>query len=123
MVAIEASEAEVLADSPRLDIAAINGPHSVVVSGDEPEAVAYAEQWRARGRRVKRLSVGHAFHSARMEPMLADFKHTLAGATFTEPTLTLISNVTGRPAPPTEICTPDYWVTHVRSTVRFADGI
>ncbi len=79
--------------------------------------------WTDRGVRTRRLTVSHAFHSPLMEPMLAEFRQTLDGLTFHWPVLPIVSNLTGQVADPDEIGTPDYWVRHVRETVRFADGI
>ncbi|WP_147484011.1 acyltransferase domain-containing protein, partial [Streptomyces albidoflavus] len=85
MVAVEASEAEVL---PHLEpvvgvsVAAVNGPSSVVVSGVEEAVEAVAEVFRELGRRVSRLRVSHAFHSPLMEPMLGDFREVLAGLSY-----------------------------------------
>ncbi|MFG2905516.1 SDR family NAD(P)-dependent oxidoreductase [Kitasatospora sp. NPDC048286] len=120
MVAVRASEAEVL---PLLDervgIAAVNGPRSVVLSGDT-EAV---QELAARFERSKRLTVSHAFHSPRMDGMLAEFGAVLAELDYAEPSIPIVSTLTGRPASPAELCTPEYWVRHVRESVRFADGI
>ncbi|MGV9271351.1 type I polyketide synthase [Kitasatospora sp. NPDC003701] len=124
MVAVAATEAEVaelLGDG--VDLAAVNGPSSVVLSGEEAAVLKAAESLKAQGRKVKRLTVSHAFHSTLMEPMLAEFAAVLAEVTWREPKLTVISNVTGRPAEPGQLADPAYWVDHVRRPVRFAEGI
>ncbi|WP_067498959.1 type I polyketide synthase [Actinoplanes sp. TFC3] len=124
MLAVEASEDEVSADGIAADgIAAVNGPRSVVLSGDEEFIAQQAEQWRAQGRRVKRLEVSHAFHSARMEPMLAAFGAVTASASYAEPRIPIVSDVTGRLATAAELADPAYWVEHVRRAVRFHDGL
>ncbi|MFJ4658842.1 type I polyketide synthase [Nocardia sp. NPDC088792] len=119
MVAIRASEAEVLPVlSQRVNIAAINGPNSVVVSGDQDaveEVVA-----RFADRKSTRLRVSHAFHSPRMDPMLDEFREVAAGLTYAVPRIPVVSNLTGAVI---ESFDADYWVRHVREAVRFADGI
>ncbi|MDI3102494.1 acyltransferase domain-containing protein, partial [Streptomyces sp. AN-3] len=88
MVAVEATEAEVLEHLGTVagaSIAAVNGPSSVVVSGVEEAVAAVAEAFRERGRRTSRLRVSHAFHSPLMEPMLDEFRGVVAGLSFGEP--------------------------------------
>ncbi len=122
MISIQASEDEVRATlTGTVDIAAVNGPEAVVVSGDDADARAVAALWAARGRKTKRLNVSHAFHSAHMDPMLAEFRRIASGLTFHPPLIPVVSNVTGAVA--TELTDPDYWVRHVRQAVRFRDGI
>ncbi|MGW4297932.1 acyltransferase domain-containing protein, partial [Micromonospora chersina] len=106
-----------------VDVAAVNGPGSVVLSGPVAELDRVAGECVEQGWRVKRLPVSHAFHSRLMEPMLAEFRTVLEGLTWRPPRLPIVSNVTGRLADPVEIAGPDYWVRHVREAVRFADGI
>ncbi|MFB7915555.1 type I polyketide synthase [Streptomyces sp. NPDC056061] len=106
-----------------VEIAAVNGPASVVVSGDEAavrETVAY---FGRRGRSATLLRVGHAFHSARMEPVLADFADVVRRLSFAAPRLPLVTAVEGRAATDEELCTPEFWVDHVRRPVRFADSV
>ncbi|WP_460400130.1 SDR family NAD(P)-dependent oxidoreductase [Actinophytocola sediminis] len=120
MVAVSAAEQDVLdLLTDGVELAAVNGPAAVVLSGDEAAVAAVADLLAGRGHRVKRLAVSHAFHSARMAPMLAEFERVLASVTYHEPTIPMVSNVTGRLAD--EVTTPGYWVRQVRATVRFAD--
>ncbi|MDI5941921.1 type I polyketide synthase, partial [Micromonospora sp. DH15] len=127
MLAVAAGEADVRASieglTDRLGIAAVNGPAAVVVSGAADALTDLADHFAALGVRTKRLTVSHAFHSPLMEPMLAEFAAVAAGLDYAPPTVPLVSNLTGRVADPEQICTPDYWVRHVRDAVRFADTV
>ncbi|MET7370915.1 acyltransferase domain-containing protein, partial [Streptomyces sp. NPDC005566] len=93
MLAVQATEADV-ADSG-LDIAAVNGPNSVVLSGTSDAIERYVAECAARGLRFNVLSVSHAFHSALMEPMLEEFGAVLSGLTFHPARIPVVSNVTG----------------------------
>ncbi len=126
MFATDAAERAVAGDleeyADQLAIAAVNGPRSVVVAGDAQAAERWARRWRERGHKTKRLRVSHAFHSHLMEPMLDDFRRVAEGLRFAPARIPIVSNLTGELAT-AEIATPDYWVRHVRETVRFADGV
>ena len=118
MVALQASEAEVtLVDG--VGIAAVNGPQSVVISGDEDAVLKIKAEFEAKGRKTARLKVSHAFHSLLMEPMLAEFRAVVETLTFTEPSIPMITTSAGGGA----VNSADYWVNHVRAAVRFADAV
>ncbi|MEJ2858518.1 MULTISPECIES: type I polyketide synthase [unclassified Saccharothrix] len=125
MIAVEATEEEVRAElepfAGLVDIAAVNGPRAVVLSGDEKATVLAAEQWENRGRRIRRLSVSHAFHSPAMEPMLGEFADLAATVDFHAPRIPIVSTATGALAE--DFTTPGYWVRQVRGTVRFAQAV
>ncbi len=124
MAAVEATEQEVTGSltgfAGRLAVAAVNGPRAIVVSGDADAL----EEWLPRldGCRVTRLRVSHAFHSARLDPMLTEFRRVAAGLRFSEPQIPVVSNLTGAVVSG-ELSDPGYWVRHAREAVRFADGI
>ncbi|MFE6165411.1 SDR family NAD(P)-dependent oxidoreductase, partial [Streptomyces sp. NPDC056486] len=124
MVAIQASEAEVASDlSETVGIAAVNGPSSVVVSGVAADVEMVAERWREAGRKVTRLRVSHAFHSPLMDPMLDEFRRVLEGVSYEAPAIPVVSTLTGRLATADELASTEYWVRHVRESVRFADAV
>ncbi|WP_405815625.1 type I polyketide synthase [Streptomyces sp. NBC_00040] len=121
MIAVQASEDEVLPLlTDRVSIAAINGPRSVVIAGDESDAVAIAESFA--GRKSKRLTVSHAFHSPHMDGMLDDFRAVVEGLSYGAPRIPVVSNLTGALVSD-EMGSADFWVRHVREAVRFLDGI
>ncbi|MFF1719747.1 type I polyketide synthase [Streptomyces sviceus] len=127
MAAVQATEdevAELLAGRTDVaGIAAVNGPASVVVSGDEGVVRTVTETLRARGRRTRELAVSHAFHSPRMDGVLDEFRAVLSSLTLHDPVIPVVSNVTGVPVTAEEIRSADYWVRHVRQAVRFHDGV
>ena len=85
MTAIAATEAEVaeaIQDVANVSVAAVNGPSSVVISGDADAVEQVAERFRARGVRVKALRVSHAFHSHRMDPVLDELGQAAARLTY-----------------------------------------
>ncbi|MFC0105720.1 type I polyketide synthase [Kibdelosporangium aridum subsp. largum] len=103
-----------------LVVAVVNGPRSIVLSGDEDAVVAVEQQLRDRDVRVSRLRVSHAFHSPRMTPMLAEFEQVARGLRYGEPVIPIVSTVTGQMATLTD---PAYWVEQVRQPVRFHDSV
>ncbi|MEU5838641.1 SDR family NAD(P)-dependent oxidoreductase [Streptomyces diacarni] len=126
MLAVQAEEQEVVpllaGREGLLGVAAVNGPTSVVLSGDADAVEAVGAELAARGRRTKRLRVSHAFHSPHMDAMLDEFHMVAKGLTFAAPTIPIVSTLTGQPVGAEELTTPEYWVGHVRRPVRFLDA-
>ncbi|MFG1648268.1 acyltransferase domain-containing protein, partial [Amycolatopsis sp. NPDC049252] len=120
MFAIQATEDEVREHlTDEVGLAAVNGPHAVVLSGVDGPVHAVAALFAERGRRTKALVVSHAFHSMLMEPMLAEFASVAESLTYAEPRIPIVSTVTRE----ADFADPAYWVRHVREPVRFADGV
>ncbi|WP_143265341.1 type I polyketide synthase, partial [Amycolatopsis lexingtonensis] len=115
MVSIAAPESAITL-TEGVSVAAVNGPESVVISGEEAAVLAVAAQFP----KTKRLTVSHAFHSPLMDPMLEDFRAVAESLEHRSAEIPVISNVSGALAEP---FTAHYWVRHVREAVRFADGI
>uniref|UniRef100_UPI002108630D type I polyketide synthase n=1 Tax=Streptomyces odontomachi TaxID=2944940 RepID=UPI002108630D len=126
MVALQATEEEVLAhlaEQPGVSIAALNSPDSTVVSGDADTVARIAGHFAELGRKTRHLQVSHAFHSPHMDGVLEDFEKVAAGLTFREPSIPVVSNVTGQVATVDQLTDPAYWSGHVRQPVRFADAV
>ncbi|WP_206791945.1 beta-ketoacyl synthase N-terminal-like domain-containing protein [Amycolatopsis sp. MtRt-6] len=117
MIAVEATEAEVVPHvGDAVAVAAVNGPRSVVLSGERAATTALADRFGGG----TLLRVSHAFHSPLLEPMLDEFHEVAAGLRHHRPVLPLVSCVTGEPVEEIE---PGHWRRHARSTVRFADAL
>ncbi len=108
---------------PDLSLAAVNAPARSVIAGPEAAVAELAERLQAQGIHCRRLATSHAFHSSAVEPILAPFAARVRAAEPREPRLPFLSNVTGEWITAVEATDPTYWARHLRSTVRFADGI
>nr|WP_051386472.1 type I polyketide synthase [Actinokineospora inagensis] len=114
MLAVEAASVEL---PEGVELAAVNGSSSLVVSGDSAVVERLKARWVAEGKRVKELAVSHAFHSHHMEPMLDEFAVVAKGLAYRRPEIPVLPTADG------DVATPEYWVRQVRSTVRFADAV
>lgn len=115
--------APLLAAVGRISLAAINSPSACVVSGCEPAMVELERMLVQREVLHRRLHVSCAAHSEMMDPILDDFRKELEKTKFSAPSMRYVSCVTGNWIDPAEAADPEYWVRHVRQTVRFSEGI
>lgn len=112
--------AELIGARTDVSIAAVNGPESVVISGDDKTVKVIIRELTGIGVGSKPLNVSHAFHSQLMEPMLDEFERVAAGVQYSTPRMRLIANVTGKA---TASCDAAYWRRQTREPVRFHESM
>ncbi|WP_407884225.1 SDR family NAD(P)-dependent oxidoreductase [Scytonema sp. NUACC26] len=106
-----------------LSLAAVNGPSFCVVSGVTEAVEALEKHLAEQGVECRRLHTSHAFHSNMMEPILEEFTERVKKVSLNPPQMAYVSNVTGTWITAAEATNPEYWANHLRSTVRFAEGV
>ena len=109
--------------SDGLSIAVINNPELCVVSGEVAALEKLEAALAEKEVEYRRVRINVAAHSPMLEPILDEFGRELAKIQFNPPTMPFISNVTGTWIQPDEATSPQYWVRHLRQTVRFAAGL
>ncbi len=123
MLSVRLSEADLLLRLPSsCSIAAVNGPQLCVASGPEGAIADLANRLITDGVVNRPLKTSHAFHSAMMDPILPRFAEAFAGVRLAPPTIPIVSCVSGTWLTAAEATDPQYWVGHVRASVRFADA-
>nr|WP_281392643.1 non-ribosomal peptide synthetase/type I polyketide synthase [Chitinophaga varians] len=124
MISVNMTEEEALPlINGDISLACVNGTSQVVLSGREDAMGALFEQLQSQGRSVVKLHTSHAFHSSMLDTVLDDFRAVLKEVSFGRLSYPFISNVTGKLITSEEAGTVEYWVQHMRGTVRFATGI
>ncbi|MHA6262537.1 amino acid adenylation domain-containing protein [Arenibacterium sp. CAU 1754] len=109
--------------TPELSVAAINRPDQCVIAGPVKAIEALAETLAGEGIETRRVHINVAAHSTMVEPILKEFGDQVRKSTLNAPQIPFLSNVTGDWITDDEATDPDYWVRHLRGTVRFSDGI
>jgi len=124
MLAVPLSAEELGARLPSdLSLAASNAPHLSVVAGGEEAVARFADELAAEGLAARPLRTRHAFHSREMDEILDAFREVLAEVELEAPRIPWLSNVSGDWITAEEAVDPEYWVRHLRQTVRFSEGI
>ncbi len=109
--------------SPKLSIAAINGPQLCVVAGETSEVEKLQAELEKKEIVCKMLVTSHAFHSVMMEPVVKPFEEKVRSIKLEEPQIPILSTVTANWMRPEEATDASYWSNQIRKPVRFAEGI
>jgi phthiocerol/phenolphthiocerol synthesis type-I polyketide synthase E len=105
-----------------ISVAAVNAPGFTVLSGPDAAIDRVADALAAESLPARRLHTSHAFHSAMMEPILAEFEELVAAVQLSPPSSPFAATLTGQWADGS-VTRPEYWSAQIRSTVRFADAV
>ncbi|MBU5944454.1 SDR family NAD(P)-dependent oxidoreductase [Streptomyces sp. PAM3C] len=120
-VALPAEEvAERLTDG--LSIATVNGPSSVVVSGDVAGLDALLAACEKDDVRARKVPVDYASHSAHVEAIRDELGRVLAGLEPRPAKVPFFSTVTADWLDTTTL-DAEYWYTNLRRTVRFEEAV
>lgn len=104
-----------------LSIAAVNGPRSTVVSGfDGMDHLMML--LKAQGTFHRILNTDVAFHSPKVDPVLEEFRDSIAGLSPVRGKIPIYSSLSGKAASSADF-NAAYWVRHIREPVRFAGAI
>lgn len=107
----------------KLSLAAINAPERCVVSGPSAEIEDLQNRLTQQGIDYRSLHTSHAFHSQMMDSIIEPFTQLFAKVNLNNPKIPFLSNLTGTWITPEEATDNSYWAKHLRSSVRFVDGI
>ncbi|WP_079151639.1 type I polyketide synthase, partial [Streptomyces sp. RTd22] len=119
MVSVLAPEEQVAGRlSEGLQIAVVNGPEQVVVSGAPNELEALMAACEADGIQARRIAVDYASHSPQVEDLRDELLDALAGIEPRSGQVPLFSTVSGELID-TAVMDAEYWFTNLRQTVRF----
>jgi acyl transferase domain-containing protein/acyl carrier protein len=133
MIAIRAKESDVISifkSDPKInqlcDIAAVNGNNNLVLSGDNHAIDNVLTALKIPKDNTKQLVMAHAFHSPLLDPIVPSFSQYINSFSFqqnVQQNVVYISAVTGKQETCDNVCTSEYWVKHLRNTVRFLEAI
>ena len=124
MMAVRLPEAELRSSlSAEVSIAAINSPVLCVVSGPTPAVEKLEKSLNERGVMARRLHTSHAFHSSMMDPVVGPFTEVVKQISLRPTSIPYVSGVSGDWVTEEQTISAQYWASHLREPVRFADGL
>ena len=122
MLAVPLPEAEVRAVlPPKLSLATINAHDECVVAGPVDEITALQAAITTDEVAPTLIPIAAAGHSSMLDPILPDFLDAVRKVALSPPRIPYLSNLTGTWITAEQATDPQYWVDHLRNTVRFAE--
>ncbi|WP_455754031.1 type I polyketide synthase [Streptomyces hygroscopicus] len=106
----------------RISVAAVNGPSSVVVSGEPGALDELVAACEADGVRARRVPVDYASHSAQVELLRAELLELLAPVQPRVAEVPFLSTVTGEWVEGPEL-DAEYWFSNLRRTVELEGAV
>ena len=113
---------EIVAQYDDAAVAAVNGPGIVLLSGGVATIESVKTQVDVAGGRAVDIPIDRAFHSPLAEPIVDDFAEILKTVKRFQPTIPVISNLTGHSVD-NAITEPEYWLQHLVRPVEFMTAI
>ena len=124
MLSVRLPAAQLLPQLPAsLSLAAANSRQLCVVAGRDEDVAAFAQALDGQQIATKVLATSHAFHSAMMDPVLAEFRRVVEQVPLSRPFKPVVSTVSGTWLTEAQATDPGYWATHLRAPVRFAEAL
>jgi acyl transferase domain-containing protein/thioesterase domain-containing protein/acyl carrier protein len=122
MLAVPLPEAEVGDLLPAaLSLATVNAADECVVAGPIDDITALERHLVARDVTPTLVPIAAAAHSSLLDSILPEFLAAVRPVELAPPRVPYLSNLTGTWITAEQATDPQYWVDHLRHTVRFAD--
>ena len=106
-----------------LDLACVNAPELSVASGPKASLERLQRELAERDVEAQWIRIQIAAHSRLLEPILGRFRDFLRSIELEAPRIPILSNRSGDVLGDAQARSPEYWVEHLRNTVRFGDGV
>jgi acyl transferase domain-containing protein/acyl carrier protein len=127
MASVALSEAEALDRigdwAGRVEVAAVNGPSSVVVAGDADALDEVLVSLEGQGVRVRRVAVDYASHTRHVDGVRGALAEAFAGIRSNAPRIPFLSTVSGEWVEEAGALDGEYWFRNLREQVRFAPAV
>ncbi len=108
----------------RVDIAAVNTPEMLVLSGPDTAIKTIRHKLESAGFYCHPVHTSHAFHSAMMDPVLGPFAQKVSKITVhSNIKIPYVSALTANWIGENDSIDPSYWVDHIRQPVNFSRAL